>query len=1118
MKQILTLLLFLQPFFYHSQSNDENAPVNIEVQTGHSAYIKTSAISNDGKLVATGSADNSIIIWDATSGKQIRTINHHSKEIRTLQFNHNNELLISTAKDNSIVITEVKTGLLIYKLDFTELEISNAYFSKNSKYFLAISNRQDYIIYSTSNFEKVYTGTKDYGDYNCFNILSPDEKRALIKLDWKSLGCIDIETKDTLFTSLMDKTHQMEFSPNGDYIVASSSKLFSKVFDANNGKELFLLESKPELKCDGCNTKFSISPNNNILFTKSSKNDGALWSTSTGKKITDVPFDEKRPSSIQFTSDSKSVIISFGKEIKVVNLKGNISWKLSNDWLDYFTFNNIENKIILPAKNNTAAVYSLVKKQKVLQLSGLFNSPEFSGLDFEQANYYDKAIINYLSYKSNVSISPNENAFLIGKNDTSAYLIDIHSGKKLKTFNSNKTILTHAYNVDGSLLALAGGSNDISIYNTENYELIGKLKGHQALIFDLAFDKKENQLISGSWDGTMYIWNVAKLKAISRIDLNNVSAYTVKFDPNDIYAVVGDLDKSFNYWEIDTKQKFRQFIGHTNLVSDFEFSPDGSKIASGSWDNKIKIWDAKTGLQLAKTKVSSPIYSICADSSSFLSGDANQNIIIWDWNGNRLKELKGHSAAVTDIQLSKDKTTLVSRSANGEVIVWDYISKKMKYKYFQFGTEEWIALSPEGYFDGSPHSLKMVNYVVGNKAISVDALFDKYYTPSLISRISNNETFETTGQEIDQLMNEKPQISVLLSLTNTRNISPIMDSVYQSKENTIQLYISSDEKNLDEIRVYNNGKLQTNELLQKEISFRGDKNTFTVNLANGLNEIKVIGVKSNVESEPSTINLEYSIKSEEPNLHILSIGVNKYKNPTYNLNYAEKDAQDFTEAIKKGADTLFNEIFFTELLNEHASKSEILTTINTAIDNIQPNDVFIFYYAGHGVMSIDNPDEFYIAAHGLTNFYDSKLLQEEAISAKELIELSSKIKAQKQVFILDACHSGGALNALTTRGAEREKAIATLARTTGTYFLTASEDIQYANESGKLKHGLFTYAILEILQGKHSLANQDGMISINEIKGYIENRVPELSEEIHGTPQYPTSFSFGRDFPLVILK
>jgi len=69
-----------------------------------------------------------------------------------------------------------------------------------------------------------------------------------------------------------------------------------------------------------------------------------------------------------------------------------------------------------------------------------------------------------------------------------------------------------------------------------------------------------------------------------------------------------------------------------------------------------------------------------------------------------------------------------------------------------------------------------------------------------------------------------------------------------------------------------------------------------------------------------------------------------------------------------------------------------------------------------------------------------------------------------------------------------------------------------------LGHGLFTYAILEALSGKADGGVIDNKITANELKSYVEDRVPELTEQFMLTPQYPTGYSFGQDFPIVINK
>ena len=100
------------------------------------------------------------------------------------------------------------------------------------------------------------------------------------------------------------------------------------------------------------------------------------------------------------------------------------------------------------------------------------------------------------------------------------------------------------------------------------------------------------------------------------------------------------------------------------------------------------------------------------------------------------------------------------------------------------------------------------------------------------------------------------------------------------------------------------------------------------------------------------------------------------------------------------------------------------------------------------------------------------------------------------------------------RGAAEEKAIAQLARSSGTHWLTASGSEQFATEFAQLGHGAFTYALLEGLSGRADTG--DGRITVNELKAFLESEVPEITQKHKGTPQFPSSYGFGQDFPVVI--
>ena len=266
----------------------------------------------------------------------------------------------------------------------------------------------------------------------------------------------------------------------------------------------------------------------------------------------------------------------------------------------------------------------------------------------------------------------------------------------------------------------------------------------------------------------------------------------------------------------------------------------------------------------------------------------------------------------------------------------------------------------------------------------------------------------------------------------------------------------------------------------------------------------------------------YSGQTAQSNLHILAIGINQYKNPLFNLNYAIADAKAFTDYLSENGKEIFQTINITYLSDSEAIKPKVFDAFSTLALKAKPQDVFVFYYAGHGVMSegyAEAPADFHLALHDITQIYGRDgLLKEKGISAAELRELSKGIAAQKQMIVLDACQSGGAIETFARRGAAEQKAMLQLARSAGTVLLASTGSEQFATEFEELGHGVFTYSLLEGFKGKADGGTMDKKITVKELESYLNDRIPELSQQYKGTVQYPMSWSRGQDFPVTVVK
>ena len=139
------------------------------------------------------------------------------------------------------------------------------------------------------------------------------------------------------------------------------------------------------------------------------------------------------------------------------------------------------------------------------------------------------------------------------------------------------------------------------------------------------------------------------------------------------------------------------------------------------------------------------------------------------------------------------------------------------------------------------------------------------------------------------------------------------------------------------------------------------------------------------------------------------------------LNYALADATAFKDEIEKGAQTVISNIKPYFITDHAADKQGIVSALDTIQQTAKAQDVFIFYYAGHGVIAGGN-NEFYLVPNDVTDLKNvDEALKASGIAARELQQYAINIQAQKQLFILDACQSAGAFAAMLSADGAAEK-------------------------------------------------------------------------------------------------
>ncbi|MCU4176759.1 caspase family protein [Carboxylicivirga sp. N1Y90] len=1125
-KALISILSIL--LFYTAYSQE---PIQTVLQKGHSRYVTCVDISADGKYAITGSADNTLKLWNIKSGKEIRNFTMHTEAIRSVFFNAEGTKIVSASNDNKAIVYDVIKGKVLAEMQIDN-KLEKACFTPDGSKVITADDRNLLSLWDANTGQLIGDYKKHYSAVISKQSFTNDGNAFLQYVDRNEMVSVNLQDSAAVISFKADKPYDYAISPNNKYVAIATEKKEVLLFDLKTGEKLRDLNATVDKPCDGCKSYLVFSHNSKYMATASKYAPVTIWDIKTGKVVAQFETDADWFDELKFSPNDENVVLSADDEMWVWNIKsGKELLNLSFDGLECIPVISPDSKSILTTGTfNRTALWSLSSGKSLKHLGGYLNKEHQDGIPFKQGDWFHTNILRYLGLKSGITLSSDGKFLVKGSIDSTAFRLNLENGKVEKWFQGHtKKVISTDLSPDGKLLLTASADGKLKLWDVETGKLKRTYKGHSDLVFDARFSNDGTKIVSGSWDSSLRIWELETGKIHSSAHLDQASPYRVSFTPNDLYVLSSDLSEQLRMWEVDVAKQFRSLIGHTKLATDICYSPDGKYVLTASLDGMVKMWDLFSGMLVNKLSGhSSGVYSLAfAPNGEFIaSGSNDRSIIIWDpTSGKRIRTLKAHSGAVSSIQIDAASQRMVSCSVDGEIIVWDMANYTQLYTYIQIDRDNWLAKTPGGYFDGTPEAIKNINYVSGLIVVAVESLFEKYYTPNLITRINAGEYFLDEQNDITTQINTAPSIHLNIHDENFHNHLSETDSVAWF-QNQIDLTVAlvDEGSGLDELRVFNNEKLVYSEQFSKSSIRRGKKVKQHINIAvaPGENNITAIAYsKQRTESAPSSIKIHYDGVETDAKLFILSVGVNKYKNPSYNLSYAVNDAKAYTKAIRKSSSAIFRDVEEVFLSNDEVSKESLTEAFANIALKSEPQDVFVFYYAGHGVMNLSkNSDEdFYIIPHDVTQMYgDKAMLTQKALSAKEMLELSKEIPARKQMFILDACQSGGALSTFQTRGGNREKAIAQLARSTGTYFLLASGAVQYASEAKELGHGIFTYAILEGLEGKADGISGDEKITANELRAYVEDRVPELTDKYMLTPQYPTGYSFGQDFPIVIVK
>jgi WD40 repeat protein len=564
---------------------------------------------------------------------------------------------------------------------------------------------------------------------------SHDGKNMLFK-DFEKVIVFDLVNKRQLRSFSVKVTDgnspESVFSPDGKlYIMAITTVSYGnyqgsiKIYDTNSGKELKTLSG---------HTSFVMtlvcSPDGKKTISVDSNNVMKIWDVETGRELKSSKLEYDFIQYMDYSADNKKFGYIGGSKIIVLD---------TGTYRELLTIESSPDLSVNSTKSTNRIITTLggaVQQWDIGTGRRLENAPS-AGIMIDEIFH-----------------SPNNRYFAaiavaddIQKGVNDLKIFDRESNRLIRTLRNNLKMFTReiAWSPDNRKITAFSSAyiENICLFDVWDVE-----KGQHILRFQhsnlatsgsqLILEKRfspDGMRIFYRFADSIQVWVADSDRKILTINGTYIFA---RWSPDGRHIVTGSRDGSIKIWNALNGQEIRSSIRHGNL-STLVYTPDGKTIITGGEKNII-AWNVETGKKLWEGSISDNVSAVetsmdgkmilakAEDSSISLISVINENIMVQNFDG------KTNSAS-----FSADGKWIVTGSEDGTVRVWSAETFVEKARFIAFNDGEWLAMTPDGYYNASANGGKYLNARVGNTVTGIDRYRSTFNKPAVLAaRLSNS--------------------------------------------------------------------------------------------------------------------------------------------------------------------------------------------------------------------------------------------------------------------------------------------------------------------------------------------------------------------------------------------
>lgn len=934
---------------------------------------------------------------------------------------------------------------------------------------------------------------------------------------------------------------------SGDDLIASGgtdNKIILWDFISSKQADVLLGHAAPV-------TSLFFHPKAKLVFSSSADSTVKIWEIETGNCIQTIRF-KFQVNSISIHPNGKEFVIA-GKEIVLINYPEltrksipvrakkeftTVAYNANGTYLgfggkqeDFAYVVNLEEKSIV--KKIAASATDLSFDLSTGNL--IYTTSQGIGAEVEIASKAKKSTSTDWMLNSYNSLSHTNEQLFFANDLGEIRIIDrvtFQEKNILKTKRSRINCIEISHNEN--YLASAGDEGRIVVWDLNTLRSSKEFKGSVSQINDIEFSNDGNEILIGYQDGSLRKTNLFSNQSLINSPQPESEIVSSRFTWS-VYEIISFEKDSAVLIMHRKRYSFDEESAFDKIV---EF-----KVVWYFKDNFLKLIESKSLQKEAfdymhdrKMGVSHPAdFLLKKNLTCDTAKDYSLNISVKE---NSIRILPGkslnaiefdaqHSDRITSLAINEDYGFIASAGWDGLIRFWDSENGKLLTTFGPFSGGQFIYINPDGYYFSSKKALDYVGFRLDQKLYSFEQFDLIYNRPDQVaSYLPYYDEFYITAYKKAYLKRLK-KLGLTESDLKTDQAVPVIsysrniDKLLLTGTMTLHVKCQDQLHQLDRLHIRVNGVPEFGRF-GKEISGHDYQDSIEVELNPGTNYIQIFCSNTNgISSLQESFTVEAHKKDEETDLYLVSIGVSEYLQNQYNLSFARKDAEDMDRFFSRPFG-IFSTVH-TKLLVDSSVTISNIYNLKGFLQQPKPNDVVLFFIAGHGVL--DLKFDYYLATYDM----DFKNPSEKGIPYELFEELLDNTKSRKKVMFLDACHSGeidkedvikseiieseqgdikfrsagiNIVNKETTNSLDLAKSLfADMRLNNGTTVISSAGGTEFAIESEHWRNGAFTYCLLYGLSSGDADLNQNKIITLSELQEYLLFQVNKLTNGA----QTPTS-------------